>query len=95
MNKIKKGDIAICGVGKVGMITDSEKQDVILRNGKLITTYVGVQLTNGMVDGVLEDVGQVFEFEIGDSWSSKHPIVIGHIEDIVKDLLIKHEMDKR
>ena len=91
MKKIKKGDIAINGLNKVGLITDDEMQDITLRSGKHITTYVGIQLTSGTVEGIKEMEGRIFELEIGDQWLSKDPTVIGHIDEFVERLETRHQ----
>ena len=65
--KIRKGDIAICGLGTTGLITNPEPQSVTYEDGSTGVAYVGIHLTNMLVP-------------IGSPWSSRRPIIIGHID---------------
>jgi hypothetical protein len=67
MEKITVGTLAICGWGCLGMITNEEPQEVIYSNGSKGMAYVGVHLTNKVAP-------------IGSPWSSRHPQVVGHID---------------
>lgn len=68
--QIKKGDIALCGIGTIGLITDDEPKEITFNDGNTVKTYVGIHLTNKVC-------------KIGDRWTSRNPVVIGNIYDLV------------
>jgi hypothetical protein len=70
MKKIKKGDIAFCSRGMLGLITEDEPKEVTYLAGEKDIAYVGIQLQNN----------------IGGRWSSRNPRVVGHIDDLIKKL---------
>lgn len=58
--EIKKGTIAICGSGCLGLITEDEPRVVTYENGNKGIAYVGIHLTDNVAP-------------IGSPWSSKDP----------------------
>ena len=66
----RRGSIAKCGKGTIGMITCDAPQEVTYADGNKGMAWVGVHLT--------EKIGP-----IGSPWSSRNPEVIGHIEEFV------------
>jgi hypothetical protein len=66
--KIKKGTIAICGIGCLGLITEDEPREIFYPDGNKSTAWVGIHLTDKAC-------------EIGEPWSSRNPIVVGHTDD--------------
>ena len=61
----RRGAIAICSLGTLGIITHDEPQDVEYPDGNKGKAYVGYHLT--------EKVTQA-----GEKWSSRDPQVIGY-----------------
>ena len=72
-SKAKRGDIAICGIGCLGLITSDSPQSVIYKDGNRGMAYIGIHLTGKVVP-------------VGSEWSSRNPVVIGHIDNIDKFL---------
>lgn len=66
----RKGSIAICSRGFLGLITDDDKKDIIYSDGNVGKAYVGIHLCTDM------------KF-FGTGWSSTKPKVIGHINDFL------------
>lgn len=76
-----KGAIAFCSLGKLGLITSEEPIEVIYGDGNKGISWVGIQLTDGVVSGIKNDAGKTFPIKVGDKWTSKNPIVVGHVSD--------------
>lgn len=74
--KPKKGVVAICGAGSLGLITSNEKERVIYDDGTGAMAWTGIHLT-----------GKLEHAEPGDDWSSRSPEVIGDAGDLVQDYL--------
>ena len=66
--KPRKGSLAICGLGALGVITEDEPREVTYRDGNKGMTFVGIQLTDKLAP-------------IGSPWSSRNPKVVGHVDD--------------
>lgn len=79
----RRGAIAYCSLGRLGLILCDEPQEITYHDGNKGVAWVGIQLTEGDVNGVGGDVGKVFHQKIGDPWSTRHPNVVGYIEDKV------------
>ena len=62
------GDIAVCSLGRVGMISDPTPRKITYSGGKKGTAYVGKTIAPP-------------EF-FGQPWSSREPKIIGHISDL-------------
>ena len=73
--EVKRGDIAICGIGTLGLILKDGMQTVIYDNGQGGTAYVGIHLTDKVC-------------EVGGEWSSRSPVIVGHIDHI--ETFIQH-----
>ena len=71
----KRGDIAICGIGTLGLVLEDGMQDITYDNGQRGKAYIGVHLTDKVC-------------EVGGKWSSRDPVIVGHIDNI--DTFIKH-----
>jgi len=72
MSLPKKGDIGVCSAGALGLITQDGKQPVLYGDGNKDIAYVGIHLTDKIAP-------------IGSPWSSRNPIVIGHISaDLIR-----------
>ncbi len=67
--KPRKGDIAICGIGCLGLITKEGEKEVTYADGNKGRAYVGIHLTDKVC-------------KIGDPWSSRNPRVLCNVEDI-------------
>ena len=81
--EIKKGAIAICSLGRVGLITSEKPIKVTYNDGNKGVSWVGIQLTDGEVRGVGGDKGKVIKQKVGDPWMSRNPKVIGHINQAI------------
>lgn len=71
----KRGDIALCGMGCLGLILYDFPQPVIYKDGNRGMAYIGIQLTNKISS-------------VGSGWSSRHPTVVGHVDDM--DSFLSH-----
>ena len=65
----KKGSIALCSCGYLGLITANGRTKITYSDGNSGEAYVGIHLTNQLE-------------EIGAPWSSRNPKVICHVEDL-------------
>lgn len=69
MMKPKKGAVALCSLGSLGLITENEPQEVVYPDGM---AWVGVHLTDKIAP-------------IGSKWSSRNPIIINdNIQELIK-----------
>lgn len=84
--EIRKGAIALCSLNKIGLITSEIPLEVTYNDGNKGIAWVGIQLTDGIVEGIKGDKGKKFEHTIGSSWMSKNPIVLGYIENVIENL---------
>jgi hypothetical protein len=69
--KPRRGSFARCSRGFLGLITCDEPQEVTYPDGNNGVAWVGIHLTgsNGLA---------------GRPWSSRMPVVVGHVEEIEK-----------
>ena len=74
----KKGDIALCGLNTIGLITIDEPIAVIYSDGNKAFAFVGIHLTDKIAP-------------IGSRWSSRMPVVIGNINDLKDKHLCQHQ----
>jgi hypothetical protein len=72
-----KGSLALCRLGSLGLITKSVPQMVEYGDGNKGVAYVGIHLTDKIS-------------EIGKPWSSRHPKVITHIDNVVEFISMYH-----
>jgi len=72
----KKGAIAVCSLGTLGIITKDGLQDVEYPDGNKGQAYVGVHLTNKVTHA-------------GERWSSRNPKVICYTELPVEEFFAK------
>lgn len=72
----KKGAIAICSLGTLGIITQDGLQEVKYPDGNKGEAYVGVHLTEKITYA-------------GNKWSSRNPQVIGYTELPVTEFYAK------
>lgn len=70
-SKITKGTIALCGIGTIGLITEDQPKEINYPDGNTGLAYVGIHLTDKVT-------------EIGAPWSSRKPIILGHVRDFEK-----------
>ena len=66
----KKGDIAVCRAGSLGLITSNEKRK---RDVDGEEAWFGIHLT-----------GKLEHAEPGDTWTSRNPEVIGNAGDLIR-----------
>ena len=67
-NKIRKGTLAVCGIGCLGLITEDNPKEITYSDGNKSTAWVGIHLTDKICP-------------IGEKWSSRNPTVVGHTDD--------------
>lgn len=68
----KKGAIAICGIGCLGLITSEAPEAVKYKDGNIGVAWTGIHLTDKVVPA-------------GSPWSSRNPkIVVESVEDLAK-----------
>lgn len=72
---VRRGDIAICGSGSLGLVLSDKLQKITYPNGTQGDAYVGIHLTDKLST-------------IGSDWSSRNPIKVGHIENV--EIFLRH-----
>lgn len=71
-SEIRKGTIAICSLGCIGLITKDEPQEVKYSDGNKGVAYVGIHLTDKVSP-------------IGSPWSSRSPkVLVYDINELAK-----------
>ncbi len=63
----KRGALAVCGIGTLGLITRDGMHPVEYSDGSQGVAYTGIHLTDKVCP----------QFSL---WSSKHPIVLGYLQ---------------
>ena len=77
----KRGSLALCGLGCLGIITESTPQVVEYKDGNKGIAWVGIHLTDKIS-------------KIGKPWSSRNPRLLADIEDVEKVLqFVKYILD--
>jgi hypothetical protein len=88
INKLypKSGALAYNALGHLGLITSDKPQSITYPDGKQDRAWVGICLVND------PDFYMPFGPEkgnkpihVGDQWSSRCPVVVGHIDDFLAD----------
>ena len=67
----RKGAIAFCSIGKLGLITSDGPHEITYSDGNKGLSWTGIQLTNKHPDT-----------PVGSPWASRTPHVVGYIDDI-------------
>ncbi len=75
----KKGDIAICHQGFLGVIT--KEPPIKVTTGKVVNDKIVSQQTDDVWEGIHLSVDR-----LGKPWMSKQPKVVGNIFDLLGDL---------
>jgi len=70
----KKGDLAICGINSLGIVTEDEPIKIFYADGNSSIAYVGFHLTDEFAP-------------LGSLWSSRNPRVVGHIDCDINEFL--------
>jgi hypothetical protein len=70
MSNIRKGSLAICSLGCLGLITEDSPREVVYKDGNKGVAWVGIHLTDKIAP-------------IGSPWSSRNPKIVGHIEEFL------------
>jgi len=85
-NEPKKGDLAVCSRGYLGLITSEGPEEVSYPDGTRGQAWTGIHLTwyRGL---------EYQHTNPGDPWSSRTPTVVGYINDEGK--VSTHEVTKR
>jgi len=71
----RRGSLALCGLGCLGVITQDEPKKVKYKDGNEGVAYVGIHVTNKIA-------------KVGSPWSSRNPKVICGVSDILVVLKI-------
>ena len=79
MSEPKRGDIAICSAGYLGLITSDGQEEVTYPDGSACRAFTGIHLSQ----------------PVGRLWSSRSPAVVGHILDLLVDLWTQQAGDPR
>jgi hypothetical protein len=82
----RKGAIAYCSLNRLGLITSETPVDVVYNDGNKGVSWVGIQLTDGEVEGIGGDKGKIIKQKVGDPWMSRNPRVVTYIENITDTL---------
>lgn len=69
--EIRKGTLALCGLGCLGLITEDQPKEITYGDGNKGVAYVGIHLTDKIT-------------KVGSPWSSRKPKVVGHIDNFIK-----------
>jgi len=77
----KAGDIAICSVGMLGLITVDEPKEITYADGNKGVAWTGIQLRDDKFLGRGADEGKLIQVKAGTPWSSRNPEIIGNICD--------------
>lgn len=67
---IRKGSLALCGLGTLGLITSEGPHLVKYPNGGEGMAWIGIHLTDAIAP-------------VGSPWSSRNPIEVGHVDGYV------------
>lgn len=86
MSKIKVGDIAVCSQGRLGILTNAEKQEIEYPDGTKAEAYVGFYAT----DYALRDGTKI---KAGDIWCSRNPKILGNVEEAIDCLEARRAID--
>lgn len=78
----RRGALAYCSIGRLGLILCDEPQEIAYQDGNKGIAWIGIQLTDGDIQGVGIDKSQIVHQKVGDPWSSRTPRVVGYIEDL-------------
>lgn len=73
----KRGAIAVCSRGYIGIITADEPTEITYPDGNKGSAWLGIQLT----DKPPIDADWKGQKGIGTPWSSRTPRVIGYVSD--------------
>lgn len=83
--KPRRGSIALCSRGMLGLITHDAPQEVTYGDGTKAVAYIGVHL---------RDTGPISSL-LGSRWSSREPRVIGHISQLDLSLCTLELLDAK
>lgn len=79
----RRGAIALCSLGRLGLITCDEPQEIHYQDGNVGMAWTGIQLTEGDITGVGKDKTAVVHQVVGDAWSSRTPVVVGYMDELL------------
>ena len=80
----RKGAIAFCSIGKLGLITSDGPVSVTYPDGNTGLAWTGIQLTDsdgGNGPPVGATTWTPWPSKVGDPWSSRSPRVVAYIDD--------------
>jgi len=83
----RKYAIALCSLNRIGLITSDGPINVKYHDGNEGISWVGIQLTDGQVEGVGGDKGKIIQQKMGDPWMSKHPTVLAYLDEYLEKLV--------
>jgi len=76
----RKGDICICGIGSIGLITKDGVQEVEYPDGNKGQAYVGIHLTDKVS-------------KVGNPWSSRSPRILCNVKNL--EIVVLEEEHQR
>ncbi len=71
----RKGTIAVCSLGCLGLITESRPKEVEYVDGNKGFAWVGIHLTDKVSP-------------VGSPWSSRTPFVVGHTDELAANFFL-------
>ena len=81
-DKPRRGSLALCGLGCLGIITHDKPKKVTYKDGNEGVAYTGIHVTDQVT-------------KPGSPWSSRNPKVIGRVSDVLVALKIIHPYYKQ
>src|SRR5687767_11863070 len=82
MMEPRRGSLAYCSVGLLGLITSDRAELIEYPDGNKAYAWTGIQLTSSRE-------------AIGTSWSSRTPRVVGHIDDLTREIRVEDATPKK
>lgn len=80
--KPEVGDLALCGAGWLGMITSDQLQPVTYPDGNKAMAWTGIHLIPKAPEGGMAPLVSLARGQ----WSSRNPVIIGNIRELVANL---------
>jgi len=82
----RKGAIARCSIGFIGLITSETPQEITYTDGNKGLAWLGIQLRHdSCIFPFGVDAGKEVVVVPGMPWSSRHPEVLGYLSDFTED----------
>ena len=75
----RKGSIAICSLGMLGLITSDGLEEITYSDGNTGLAFIGIHLNMQ---------------NLGNKWSSRNPVIIGHVQELEDWMNISLRLEK-